>query len=653
MTAKRITNWRPSWGVATLGVAIGVVIASSLALAPSAVQAVHSAPYPFELDGDATKTTLLGEWNDVFNLPQDGNPLVYPSPRGTPDAGPGETFVVDGPNLAGGKETSAWSGSNKDIDTIDTWEYKSAKVVPDKDNITNAYAKAYSVDHDGDGSDAAGDTPNHLTIYFGADRFANNGDAALGFWFFRNDVGLGPNGQFTGEHAVGDILVQVDFVGGGSSSEVQIFKWVGSGGSHGALDQLEFAAANGSTVCTPDDYACATTNNTATPSPWAYTPKSGASNIFPSESFFEAGIDITALVGEVCFSSFMAETRSSHSETAELKDFALGDFDLCSVDVEKVCVIDDGFPTVDPANETFTTRHDVTITNTGFGAIYDVELRDDNVDIAAGKLCTISGIIGGVGGPTVGSGIDFTSNTHFIEVANRLDPGAANAMTVELLCTTGENPFRNAVSVQSKATPTSASSDVDDTDTETQAQADVCGLTLSTGLAIQKWCQGDPGAAGDLNPAYAARAAASLPNRSVFLNPANSYKPDVCVDIRLSNTTADQRMEILSFDDPDLDITAGGNLLSQIPLDSKGRRTLAPMGQTGDSIVVSDCYSPAAPDGGQTDPGLAAFSDTVTSHARGTITPNIFPTQTSAPGTEKILDTATCKLCPTCPDCGS
>ena len=232
-------------------------------------------------------------------------------------------------------------------------------------------------------------------IYFGADRFANNGDAALGFWFFQGDVSLGPNGQFQGQHEVGDILVQVDFVGG-DESEVQIFKWVGSGGDFGALEEIGFGQANGLTVCTPDDFACATTNAVARVSPWAYTPKSGVANNFPAQSFFEGGVDITALVGEVCFSSFMAETRSSHSETAELKDFALDNFDLCSIDVEKVCFSDGGTtsPIFNPATELFTTRHTVTITNDGFGAVHDIELRDNTV--TATRVCAIASISGGI-----------------------------------------------------------------------------------------------------------------------------------------------------------------------------------------------------------------------------------------------------------------
>jgi len=51
--------------------------------------------------------------------------------------------------------------------------------VPDKDNLTNAFA-AVSFDASG-----------NQRLYFGADRVANNGDAQIGFWFFHNTVKLG------------------------------------------------------------------------------------------------------------------------------------------------------------------------------------------------------------------------------------------------------------------------------------------------------------------------------------------------------------------------------------------------------------------------------------------------------------------------------
>lgn len=617
--ATQLKGWTgPGWVTTALTVAITVIVTGASLLSSPPVQAVHVAPAPFELDGDPTKVGMLDDWNSVFELPS-----PYPTPRGTPVVGAGETFVVDGANLPGGKETSAWNGSNKDIDLISTWEYKSAKVVPDKDNITNAYAKAYSVDHDGNPA-----TPNHLWIYFGADRYANNGDAALGFWFFRNNVALAPNGQFSGEHAVGDVLVQVDFVSGGKSSEVQIFEWVGSGGDFGALEEIQFGASNGAEVCTSADDACAITNEMATDSPWAYSPKAGSEDVFPAESFFEAAIDVTALIGEVCFSSFMAETRSSHSETAELKDFALGDFDLCSIDVEKVCVADSQI--VNPADETFTTTHMVTITNDGFGgSLYNVELSDTLT--TADKTCEIKSIVSSPGGATGLSGVGFVFDdaSDSVQVAESL----SGTVTVELECTTPDNPFRNAVAVKSSSFQ-GAPQDVTDSDTETTEEAGVCEADLNVGLALNKWCQGDDGGTSNPNPYYGdGTANAENPlELSVFLKPPN-YVPEVCVDIELSNTSSNQRMVIDTLADSDL-----GNLLPM------GGLTLNPLGTAGDKYSVSRCYTPTAPDGADgspINPALAMYTDSVSATGHGKLD--------NAPASAGPV-TATCGLCPTC-DC--
>ena len=42
-------------------------------------------------------------------------------------------------------------------------------------------------------------------------------------------------------------------------------------------------------------------------------------------------MDLTALGLQGCFSSFLAETRSSQSPTATLSDFVIGNFPLCSL----------------------------------------------------------------------------------------------------------------------------------------------------------------------------------------------------------------------------------------------------------------------------------------------------------------------------------
>jgi hypothetical protein len=82
--------------------------------------------------------------------------------------------------------------------------------------------------------------------------------------------------------------------------------------------------------------ACATVNQGNTPAPWPFTPKFGTADTFPQGSFFEGGINISALVPEAgCFSGFLAETRSSTPFDSRLKDFALGSLSLCYIEGTK------------------------------------------------------------------------------------------------------------------------------------------------------------------------------------------------------------------------------------------------------------------------------------------------------------------------------
>src|SRR5207249_1100170 len=175
--------------------------------------------------------------------------------------------------------------------------------------------------------------PNNI-LYFGADRLANNGDAQLGFWFFRNAVSPNADGTFSGSHAVGDLLILVNYLQGGAINNIQVFKWVGDNNGNNDTTTVPTPGLGNSSVqllvtqtkttllvCDPGDIACAITNSGGEASPWPYTPKSGASGFFPSLSFFEGGVDLNALnLGNVCFASFAGETRSSQSITAELKD---------------------------------------------------------------------------------------------------------------------------------------------------------------------------------------------------------------------------------------------------------------------------------------------------------------------------------------------
>jgi hypothetical protein len=129
--------------------------------------------------GSATAVDDLGLFELESNAAQNG-PL--------PGAEDWETLYAGGANTGGSSNAftgiiadpapqSIFTGGRKDIQEIEQWGWKDGSV-PDKNDITNAYAAAY--DDNGD-----------LILYFGADRVSNNGDAFLGFWFFKGVVGLG------------------------------------------------------------------------------------------------------------------------------------------------------------------------------------------------------------------------------------------------------------------------------------------------------------------------------------------------------------------------------------------------------------------------------------------------------------------------------
>jgi hypothetical protein len=604
MTTGKLNRMRPNWLIAAVGTVFGAALVGGLILTNAL--AVHGAPFPFELDGNVTDPAGgLDDWQGVFDL-TGGNT--------SPIAGNGETFLRDLPTASTQNKEVQYDAGKDSLD-LDSWTRKSvAKVVPDKDNITDAFAKVYMVDVDG-----AGSAPLHRVIYFGADRFANNGDAALGFWFFQEAVQLTGTNGFSPKHTArtashrGDILVQADFVSGGSSSEIQIFEWVGTGGNFGGgtLQEIAFGHANGATVCLAGDAACATTNETAgINSFWPYVPKSGSANHFPSESFFEAGIDMTQLFGDICFNTFLANTRTSHSETADLKDMAFGDFNTCgSIDlVRKECkTVTDVSPIYDATTELYQTQHTITVLNDGQGGnVFDVSIRDDAVDANNDIFCNITAISGGSGLPSIPTGgIPIPDNTTFIHVADTLAAGVANQMTVTVLCQAPVNDFANGATVQAGQVDGGTSL----TDSYGEGEEDTCHLSLDPALQVTKTCD------------------------AVTLDPTNGFAPKVCADISITNTSSPaQKIDVDTFVDTRMDGSTD-DLLDEITL-VNGKHTLAP----GETVnVLNNCYTPTGPDGDQTDPDLARYSDQASAHAVGRASGEAMASS----------DKATCDLCPT------
>jgi hypothetical protein len=309
--------------------------------------AVHTAG-AFELDANAV--AVVPNPPDDWDLVHDGLDSALVS-----------EFVVD--PFEGGVSPDfddVFAQNSKDTLDITDWSWKAAES-EDKNDITNAYAAAYFA--------TAGEDAGDLILYFGVDRMANNGDAAVGVWFLQSEVTQteicqGPNCEFSGAHVPGDILVQSDFTTGGTVERLDVYMWdcdtfYGSQADcEAAFDTADFTVENAGgdlwrifegvdcDDAVDGDLACANVNTSTVTAPWDYSYKCVGTNqpaecagnqgsivpldVFPVATFFEGGVNLTDTLGEdICLATFIAETRSSQSETSTLDDKALGGFDLC------------------------------------------------------------------------------------------------------------------------------------------------------------------------------------------------------------------------------------------------------------------------------------------------------------------------------------
>jgi hypothetical protein len=281
-----------------------------------------------QMDGDAqtslqSNPTALEDWDLICKA----NPTTctfkagYSVPSGTTTA-TATSHVADGVNAS-----IFTTGGSKDPQDLPNWRWKDGSV-PDKDNLQHAFAARYEKTPDATHCPVATGVTSCSLLFFGSDRFDNSGDAQQGFWFFQKKVSLNADGTFSGVHTNGDVLIVSDFSNGGTVSIINVYKWL-----NGALT---FLAGGDSSKCTSalqnGDSLCGIVNpGPSQVAPWLYTDKSGNSNYLQNE-FYEAGINLSAPdinLGGECFSSFVAETRSSTSTTATLKDFVLGQFAVC------------------------------------------------------------------------------------------------------------------------------------------------------------------------------------------------------------------------------------------------------------------------------------------------------------------------------------
>src|SRR2546425_1511122 len=319
----------------------------------------------FELDGDVTtgnQSPPLNDWN-LLN-----GDCSAPGGGSVGSAGSSNTRTCIGSENPPKIFTQ---GGSKDPLDISQWHWKPADTVPDKDTITHGYAASYTATI---GASVIADK----VVVIGGDRFAVNGDANIGAWFFQQNVSLNSNGTFSGVHVDHDVFLVSAFTGGGGISTITVYEWDSSclkGVKNPGAGQC--ADANLRLLGSNDTFAI-TNSSPISNETWSYLAKfGGGTNTMPVGAFFEGGADLTTLfaasgAGAVpCFSSFLLETRSSQSTTAVLKDFVLGSFPECHLKATKTVQC-----TSFNANGSFNYTYSGSVINDGGGDLFNVNGTD-------------------------------------------------------------------------------------------------------------------------------------------------------------------------------------------------------------------------------------------------------------------------------------
>jgi hypothetical protein len=250
------------------------------------------------------------------------------------------------------------------------WECVELNSPLPKNEILNAYA-AYT-------TPAQGASSGDDVVYFGIEREGVNGTAFMALWFLQTDASCqhagngftsfsggphavrcgiltAPAGCLGGVSNVGDILVMVNYTGGGKIATVFVTAW------DPGLDDCAPNPNNSDPLCVvatgadctsvaADDDACAVVNTRDLDpacgdatcydlAPWnnncvkvgSDACNSGTRITLEPNAFYEGNLNLTNIFGDdiPCFSTFVAETRSSDEFTATLKDNVTGEFDTC------------------------------------------------------------------------------------------------------------------------------------------------------------------------------------------------------------------------------------------------------------------------------------------------------------------------------------
>ena len=522
------------------------------------------------------------------------------------------------------------TGGSKDPLDVTSWKWKNGGT-PDKDAITNGYAAAYQA-------------PNgHLVLTFGADRFAVNGDANIGFWFFQQNVApVGTTGGgFSGQHVNNDIFVVSAFTQGGGVSTITVYAWddtctkgvnnptVGQCGDSNL--RLKFASTPSAT-CAGAVEGCAIVNGGPINVSWPYLTKFGNnSTTIPEGGFYEGGLDVTQLLGSSigCFTSFLIETRTSQTPSSVLKDFISGNFNICGVSISKTCA---GNGVLNAQGNSIHYKFNGTVTNTGIGSLSHVTLVDS---LPSG----VSNVVFKQGTPAVPPAIPGAATSI---VTSGACPSGASGATCADLGTLGASAVENwsvefdtnALNVRNDATARGSASNTSPgacTDAATvcsSSSGDSCSTAPTNSITISKVCGIPTGYPNAVLPGT--QLVTSGGQAAVQVN----FSGQVC------NTGQTPLSNVTLTDSPGATISP-----TTIP-------TLAAAGQTGDCVNYSGNYKPSGVTAGDLGGAAGRYSFTDNIKVTGATaalgnSPGHDGTCTGTfLGDAQACNTATCAICP-------
>jgi uncharacterized repeat protein (TIGR01451 family) len=496
-------------------------------------------------------------------------------------------------------DNTFFGGGSKDTLGISSgpWEYQLTST-PAKDDIEHAFAAAYTYSSPNTGGPAHnGDT----VIYFGMDRVDNSGDATAGFWFFQDSsISLSTTKKgggfiFTGHHANGDLLIVSDFSQGGAIGSLQAFTWscgtstpsatCDSGGSLKSVTALLTAGITCDPI-TGNSSFCGIVNDTdGLTSPWGFVDTKNVATTFSHGEFLEGGIDLQNIFGAnvPCFSTFMAETRSSNKPDSALQDLTPPvSFPLCGISVTKTCV---GNGVLSNGGSTVTYSWTVTATNTGIGNLYDVTVVDTLPD---GVTENISLINESTTPNFLGAKLSASATVTFVV---NCSAGVCTGAETGGGSVTNPASVTNTADVHAFTAPSNGGTEI--FPSPDVPQTSICLASSPGAINVTKHCD-------------ATNGGPVLVSQGGFVVVKVPFTAQVCVPMTVNGVPAEGVDNITMSDSPSATFTSNGTISSINP---------------GDCKTVTGYYFPSAVDAGSD--GLIAgryfFTDTLTAKGKGAI----------------------------------